>query len=135
MDYNQYQTMYEERPTRAADFRRIARKSLKGFWWMAALVTLIAAILGGVVVGGASFNLGAGSAGGYTPDMDTGEYEESLTPEEEEMLEQEIPLFDLDSAEDFFLCLRLSFPLSLLPLLLLLCLHWHSAFLFLLPLR
>ena len=102
MDYNQYQTMYEERPTKARDFRKIARKSLKGFWWTAALVTLIAAILGGVVVGGASFNLGAGSTGGYTPDMDTGEYEESLTPEEEEMLEQEIPLFDLDSAEDFF---------------------------------
>lgn len=63
MDNNQYQTVYyEERPTKAADFRKIARQRLKGHWWTAILVTFIAAILGGVIVGGASsgfsFNVG-----------------------------------------------------------------------------
>ena len=100
MDYNQYQTIYEERPTRAADFRRIARKSLKGFWWTAILVTLVASLLGGVAIGGGSFNFGSSGTsyedGYYYEDE---EYEETLTPEEEEMLDQE--LTDFDSIVEF----------------------------------
>ena len=99
MDYNQYQTMYEERPTKARDFRKIARKSLKGFWWTAVLVTLVASLLGGVAVGsGFSFNSGST---GYEDEYDP-EYSESvgiiggaedpfvMTPEETAELEEAI---------------------------------------------
>lgn len=100
MDYNQYQTIYEERPTKARDFRKIARKSLKGFWWTAILVTLVASLLGGVAIGGGSFNFGSSGTsyedGYYYEDE---EYEETLTPEEEEMLDQE--LTDFDSIVEF----------------------------------
>lgn len=100
MDYNQYQTIYEERPTKARDFRKIARKSLKGFWWTAILVTLVASLLGGVAVGGASFNFGS-SGTSYEDDYyyEDEEYEETLTPEEGEMLDQE--LTDFDSIVEF----------------------------------
>ena len=100
MDYNQYQTIYEERPTKARDFRKIARKSLKGFWWTAILVTLVASLLGGVAIGGGSFNFGS-SGTSYEDDYyyEDEEYEETLTPEEEEMLDQE--LIDFDSIVEF----------------------------------
>ena len=100
MDYNQYQTMYEERPTKARDFRKIARKSLKGFWWTAILVTLVASLLGGVAVGGSSFNFGS-TGTSYEDDYyyEDEEYEETLTPEEGEMLDQE--LTDFDSIVEF----------------------------------
>ena len=41
-------------PTRgkAADFRRRAKQALKGSWWMAAIVTLLAVIFGGVTLAG-----------------------------------------------------------------------------------
>ena len=106
MDYNQYQTIYEERPTKARDFRKIARKSLKGFWWTAILVTLVASLLGGVAIGGGfNFNSGSGSTG-YEDEYDP-EYSDSvgiiggaedsvvLTPEETEELEAAIKNFDL----------------------------------------
>lgn len=100
MDYNQYQTIYEERPTKARDFRKIARKSLKGFWWTAILVTLVASLLGGVAIGGGSFNFGS-SGTSYEDDYyyEDEEYEETLTPEEGEMLDQE--LTDFDSIVEF----------------------------------
>ena len=113
MDYNQYQTIYEERPTKARDFRKIARKSLKGFWWTAVLVTLVASLLGGVAVGGSSFNFGSTGTmyedDSYYEDEYDPEYSESvgiiggaedsvvLTPEETEELEAAIKNFDLET--------------------------------------
>ena len=113
MDYNQYQTMYEERPTKARDFRKIARKSLKGFWWTAILVTLVASLLGGVAVGGSSFNFGSTGTSYeddyYYEDEYDPEYSDSvgiiggaedsvvLTPEETEELEAAIKNFDLET--------------------------------------
>ena len=97
MDNNQYQPIYEQRPTKAADFRRIARERLKGFWWTAILVTLIASLLGGIAIGGGiSSNSGSGGAGvqeDYDPDLDgdAGVVEEEellFTPEEQEAIEE-----------------------------------------------
>ena len=108
MDNNQYQFIYEELPQKARDFRKIAWRALKGFWWMAILVTLIASLLGGVAVGGGfSFNSGSGSIG-YEDEYDP-EYSDSnsvgiiggaedsfvLTPEETAELEAAIKNFDL----------------------------------------
>lgn len=113
MDYNQYQTIYEECPTKARDFRKIARKSLKGFWWTAILVTLVASLLGGVAVGGSSFNFGSTGTSYeddyYYEDEYDPEYSDSvgiiggaedsvvLTPEETEELEAAIKNFDLET--------------------------------------
>lgn len=63
MNYNDYQP--NEQGTyvqahvekNAAYYRQRAREALKGFWWKAILVTLVASILGGVAVGSSfSFN-------------------------------------------------------------------------------
>ena len=101
MDHEQF--YYQARPQKAADFRRVAREALKKFWWMAALVTLLASVLGGVAVGGGvSLNTGGTSIGDiYAPDMDMGDYEETMTPEEEEMLEQEFENLDFESFKEF----------------------------------
>ena len=61
MDYNQYQTTYyAARPRKAADFRHIAKRALKGFWWLAAGVTFLAAVLGGLTAGGVSIGSNSG---------------------------------------------------------------------------
>lgn len=61
MDYNQYQTTYyTARPRKAADFRHIAKRALKGFWWLAAGVTFLAAVLGGLAAGGVSIGSNSG---------------------------------------------------------------------------
>ena len=61
MDYNQYQTTYyATRPRKAADFRHIAKRALKGFWWLAAGVTFLAAVLGGLTAGGVSIGSNSG---------------------------------------------------------------------------
>ena len=108
MDNNQYQTVYQSRPTRAADFRRIARQRLKGFWWTAILVTLVASLLGGVALGSASVNFNFGSS---TPDYSDPDYgtedgvveeESTLTPEEMEEMEQAIADFDFGTVGDIF---------------------------------
>ena len=103
---NNEQFYYQARPQKAADFRRVAREALKKFWWMAALVTLLASVLGGVAVGGGvSFNSGSGSIG-YEDEYDP-EYSESvgiiggaedpfvMTPEETAEFEEAIKNFDL----------------------------------------
>ena len=108
MRMNNEQFYYQARPQKAADFRKIAREALKKFWWMAALVTLLASVLGGVAVGGGfSFNSGSGSIG-YEDEYDP-EYSESvgiiggaedpfvMTPEETAELEEAIKNFDLET--------------------------------------
>ena len=131
MDYNQYQAFYEERPKRAADFRKRAKKALKGHWWMAALVTLLAVILGGVTLSGsgsASIGSNMGSSvsdllytdSDYTdteytdteytdPDytdtdmeIEEEEYVPILTPEEAEAFEEALANFDFATMADFF---------------------------------
>ena len=131
MDYNQYQAFYEERPKRAADFRKRAKKALKGHWWMAALVTLLAVILGGVTLSGGgsvSFGSNIGSSvsdllytdSDYTdteytdpeytvpdytdPDVEIEEeeYVPILTPEEAEAFEEALKNFDFATMAEFF---------------------------------
>ena len=80
---NYEQNFYQARPARAADFRRTARQALKGFWWMAALVTLIAAILGGVTLSGGSVSIGS-SGSGFKFDMSDVETPE--TPDSEDSI-------------------------------------------------
>ena len=41
----------------ASDYRELARTCLKGNWWMAALATFLASLLGGVSVGSGQINL------------------------------------------------------------------------------
>ena len=84
MNYNEYsfdtQHYYDARPQRAADFRKRAKRALKGFWWKAMLVTLIASFFGGIATGGMSYSFNFGSPA-YTED----EFEEDIvtdTPEE-----------------------------------------------------
>ena len=102
---NNEQIYFQARPQKARDFRKIAWNALKGFWWTAILVTLIASLLGGVAVGGGfSFNSGSGSSGyedAYDPEYSDsigiiGGAEDSvvLTPEETEELEAAIENFD-----------------------------------------
>ena len=96
-----YETYYQATPSRARDFRRTARQALKGFWWTAILVTLIASFLGGVTMNnGVSFNSGFGGTvdTDYTdPDYGTEEdVEESIfTDEELAEIEQALDEFDL----------------------------------------
>lgn len=114
---NQYQTIYQTRPERARDFRKIARKSLKGFWWTAILVTLIASLLGGVALGGSvNFNFNFGSDDFESPDYSDPDYtdpdngyvddnieeESTFTPEQMETLEKALADFDFGTIGDIF---------------------------------
>ena len=107
MDYNQSQAFYEERPKRAADFRKRAKQALKGCWWMAAIVTLLAVIFGGVTLAGGvsfsgNFDVSGLNSPGYTdPELDT-EYVPILTPEEAEAFEEALANFDFASMAEFF---------------------------------
>ena len=96
MDYNQYQTTYyAARPRKAADFRRIARHALKGFWWLALGVTIVAAILGGLPAGsGVSF---VSSNVGYNENDLSVEYEPVLTPDEAEQFEAALQEMNFDA--------------------------------------
>ena len=110
MKMNNEQIYYPARPQRARDFRKIARQSLKGFWWTAILVTLVASLLGGVAAGGASIEYKFGNVGAQEdyvpePDEETIGEEEPLTPEEQEAFEEAFinsnfePMKDLISKE------------------------------------
>ena len=104
------QYLYQERPQRAADFRKIARQRLKGFWWTAILVTLVAALLGGVALGsGANFSFNFGPT--TTPDYsdseqgiedDAVESEPALTPEQMEDFEQALSDFNFEAMSEVF---------------------------------
>ncbi|MBO7274241.1 MAG: DUF975 family protein [Clostridia bacterium] len=95
-----YETYYQAAPSRARDFRKTARQALKGFWWTAILVTLIASLLGGVTINnGVNFNSGFGGTvdSDYAdPDYGTEEdVEDSLfTDEELAEIEQALDEFD-----------------------------------------
>ena len=95
MNNDQYQNAFKQRPMIAADFRNIARRSLKGFWWTAILVTLIASFLGGVVVSGVNFEYNTGASvveEEYDPDAEANEEvvesEEWLSPEEKAAIKE-----------------------------------------------
>lgn len=100
MDYNQQTVYYENRPRKAADFRRIARHALKGFWWLAFGVTIVAAILGGLPAGsGVSF---VSSNVGYNENNLSVEYEPVLTPDEAEKFEKALADFDFSAIAEIF---------------------------------
>ena len=100
MDYNQQTVYYENRPRKAADFRRIARHALKGFWWLAFGVTIVAAILGGLPAGsGVSF---VSSNVGYNENNLSVEYEPILTPDEAEKFEKALADFDFSAMAEIF---------------------------------
>ena len=74
---NQYAQPVEKN---AKYYRAKAREALTGFWWKAILVTLIAALLGGVAVGGVSCNFNFNFGGS---NVDDPTYEEDVYEEEE----------------------------------------------------
>lgn len=75
-------------------YRSLARQHLKGFWWTAILVTLIASLLGGVAIGSASCNFNFNLGGS---DIDDSTVEDGVyAPIEEE--EDELTLTDEQSA-------------------------------------
>lgn len=94
MDYNQQTVYYETRPRKAADFRRIARRALKGFWWIAIGVTILAGILGGLPGGTAISTNGSVS---YSENELFIGYEPILTPEEAEDFEKALKEMDFDA--------------------------------------
>lgn len=94
MDYNQQTVYYENRPRKAADFRRIARRALKGFWWIAIGVTILAGILGGLPGGTAISTNGSVS---YSENELFIGYEPILTPEEAEDFEKALKEVDFDA--------------------------------------
>lgn len=94
MDYNQQTVYYETRPRKAADFRRIARRALKGFWWIAIGVTILAGILGGLP-GGTTISTN-GSVSYSENELFVG-YEPILTPEEAEDFEKALKEVDFDA--------------------------------------
>ena len=108
---------------RARDFRKRAKRALKGFWWIAAVATLLAAILGGVTLsGGGSVSIGSGSNVSFDmSDINTPENPDSegsigiiggaeegtpgepiLTPEEAEEFEKALADFDFSAMAEFF---------------------------------
>ena len=82
MNYNpQFETQNQAYVEKNAKYYRTkAREALTGFWWKAILVTLIASLLGGVAVGGASCNFNFNLGGS---DVDDPTYEEGVYEEEE----------------------------------------------------
>ena len=105
MNYDQYQTpYYEARPRKAAHFRRIARRALKGFWLLALGVTIVAAILGGLPAGsGVSVGSGVGSSAGYEDsELSLEENMPVLTPEEAVALEDALENMDFEAIAEIF---------------------------------
>ena len=91
MDYN-YQdqaTFYEERPQKAADFRKRAKQALKGFWWKAMLVTLIASCLGGIASSGVGSSFSNSYYGEEESEETAGENTEAAEEVEEIYLTRE----------------------------------------------
>lgn len=87
---NYQENMYTARRGRAADFRKRAKKALKGFWLIAALVTLLASLVGAV---------GASSTGSVS--FTAGETEVPVFSDAEiASLEQAIADFDFQAIGD-----------------------------------
>ena len=98
---NNYETYYQTRPQKARDFRKIAWQALKGFWWTAILVTLIASLLGGVG-SGMSYDF---STSGSTTAPEEGEIVEDqplFTPEQAERFEQAMAEGDFEAMGSVF---------------------------------
>ena len=93
MNYDQ-NVYYQARPRKAADFRKIARRALKGFWWIAIGVTILAGILGGLPGGTAISTNGSVS---YSENELFIGYEPILTPEEAEDFEKALKEVDFDA--------------------------------------
>ena len=93
MNYDQ-NVYYQARPRKAADFRKIARRALKGFWWIAIGVTILAGILGGLPGGTAISTNGSVS---YSENELFIGYEPILTPEEAEDFEKALREVDFDA--------------------------------------
>ena len=94
---NYQQTYYQASPGRAADFRKRAKQALKGFWWMAAVVTLIAIVLGGVSGSSTSFNFNTSSS---DVDVNVGGFVEevpALTPEQMVAFEEAVENLDFQA--------------------------------------
>ncbi|MBO5931268.1 MAG: DUF975 family protein, partial [Clostridia bacterium] len=103
---------------KAADFRRRAKQALKGSWWMAAIVTLLAVIFGGVTLAGGGSVSVSGDLGSTLGDLiyvEDSEYPETdleieeeeeyvpiLTPEEAEAFEAALANFDFATMAEFF---------------------------------
>ena len=103
---------------KAADFRRRAKQALKGSWWMAAIVTLLAVIFGGVTLAGGGSVSVSGDLGSTLGDLiyvEDSEYPETdfeveeeeeyvpiLTPEEAEAFEEALANFDFATMAEFF---------------------------------
>lgn len=92
-----YETYYQATPSRARDFRRTARQALKGFWWTAILVTLIASLLGGVSIS-LSYDFGSNNTETAPEgEEEVVEPEPLLTPEQAAKLGQAITDGDFDA--------------------------------------
>ena len=101
MDNNQYQTpYYATRPRKAVDFRRIAKRALKGFWWIAAGVTFLAVIFGGLTSSGVSVGNNSGVSFDET-DLPA-QTAPILTPEEAEVFEQALKDLNFKAMGDVF---------------------------------
>ncbi len=97
-----YETYYQAAPSRARDFRKTARQALKGFWWTAILVTLIASLLGGVSI---ALNYNFGSGNSEIPlegEEEIVENEPLFTPEQAAKLEQAIADGDFEAMGSVF---------------------------------
>ena len=92
-----YETYYQAAPSRARDFRKTARQALKGFWWTAILVTLIASLLGGVSIS-LSYDFGSNNTETAPEgEEEVVEPEPLLTPEQAAKLGQAITDGDFDA--------------------------------------
>ena len=103
---NQYAQPIEKN---AAYYRAKAREHLKGFWWKAILVTLIASLLGGVAIGGAScnFNFNFGGSNIDAPTIEEGvptedEDELTLTDEQSAAMAEALANGDYAAVRDIF---------------------------------
>lgn len=92
-----YETYYQAAPSRARDFKKTARQALKGFWWTAILVTLIASLLGGVSIS-LSYDFGSNNTETAPEgEEEVVEPEPLLTPEQAAKLGQAITDGDFDA--------------------------------------
>ncbi len=103
---NQYAQPVEKN---ARYYRSKAREALKGFWWKAILVTLIASLLGGVAVGSFSCNFNLNLGGSDVDDPAYGEegYEEeegdlTLTDEQSAAMAEALANGDFATVRDIF---------------------------------
>lgn len=98
---NQYAQPVEKN---AAYYRAKAREHLKGFWWKAILVTLIASLLGGIAAGGFSynFNFDLGDSGMDDPTIEEEGDDLTLNAEQSAAMEEALANGDYAAIKDIF---------------------------------